>query len=144
MKQKEDGKCFEGRRFNASFVIIEFIFCGLYILYNATQQRNIALKCGLVFAIFSFIADYGIQFHIKGTRTVQGINNPFYMFLFFFNFSFWTSISYMSFGISIYMCLMNNELPSIDTVLFVLFYCLLPFVSNYIKILDCEIIADRE
>jgi len=74
------------RTFSSLYIVLDiiwlFIFAGILLYY----QRKIALIVGLIAGGAYFLVDYGIFYHLLGTREIAGAN-PFWLLL-------WLSMSY--------------------------------------------------
>ncbi len=59
------------------------VFLGTLLLF---QKRKVAFLVGLLAGLLYFVVDYGIFYHLLGTRTVTGANTALFLF--------WLSMSY--------------------------------------------------
>ncbi|MFW9920443.1 MAG: hypothetical protein ACFFED_12645 [Candidatus Thorarchaeota archaeon] len=71
------------RFFHIDFILMDLIFCLIWILLILKAGYRLEFGLGLLGIIVNFIVDFGIWFNVQGIRTLEGPLDPLLFFIYF-------------------------------------------------------------
>ena len=74
------------RTFSSLYIILDIVWLLILVSFLLYQKRRLAVIVGLLAGVLYFLVDYGVLYHILGTRQIEG-GDPFWVLL-------WLSVSY--------------------------------------------------